>query len=95
LLRFTAIPNRCWRFGLTQLQLGVDVHCCRLPFGGGVLVNGVTLAVAEFGDLDLAIVALGVPPPEAGLPVRRLASELLAYGWFSAKCDQTEADDAK
>jgi hypothetical protein len=70
----------------TGLRPGPDIHRCRLPFGGGVLVNAVTLSVVEFGEPDLAVLdrllALGVPPPEAGAVVERLVEDLLTDDWL-------------
>jgi hypothetical protein len=71
----------------TELRLGPDIICSRLPYGGAVLVNVVTLGLTEFSELDMAVIdrllALGVPPPEAGLAVFRMVGDLVEGGWFA------------
>ena len=71
----------------TALRYGPGIVCTRLPYGGAVLVNAVTLGSTEFGELDMAVVdrllAVGVPPPEAGLAVFRLAGDLVNGGWLA------------
>jgi hypothetical protein len=69
------------------LRLGPDIVRTRLPYGGTVLINAVTLGLTEFGERDTAVLdrllSLGVPPPEAGLAVYRMVGDLVDGGWFA------------
>lgn len=71
----------------TKLRLAETIHRHRLPLGGAVLVDAVTLAVAELGEPDAAVLdrllVMGAPPPEAGPAVQRMLHQLLADGWLT------------
>jgi len=61
------------------------VSFARLPFGGGVLVNATTLAVAECDQqhrqyVDELLTGVG---PDAGNELRRFAGELVLQGWLT------------
>lgn len=68
------------------LRLAADVTLTRLPFGGAVLVHGVTLALAEFAEGDTEVVMLllagGNPAPAGNAGSRRIAKDLAAAGWL-------------
>lgn len=72
----------------TPLHLAPDVVATPLPYGGLVLVNAVTLQLTEFGEGAAAVVdrllALGFPPPAAGLAAWKFAGDLIEAGWFLA-----------
>ncbi|MEV8375923.1 actinodefensin-associated protein B [Kribbella sp. NPDC056861] len=61
------------------------VSFARLPFGGGLLVNATTLAVAECDQqhrqyVDELLTGVG---PEAGDELRRFAGDLVRQGWLA------------
>ena len=72
----------------TRLRLGPAVTLTPLPFGGAVLADGRTLAVAECGERDAAVIGrllgVGTPPPEAGAGVARFIAQMLEAGWLVA-----------
>lgn len=72
----------------TRLRLGRAVTLTPLPFGGAVLADGRTLAVAECGERDAAVIdrllGVGTPPPEAGAGVARFTAQMLEAGWLVA-----------
>ncbi|MFJ5226772.1 actinodefensin-associated protein B [Streptomyces sp. NPDC088400] len=72
----------------TRLRLGPAVTLTPLPFGGAVLASGRTLAVAECGEGDAAVIGrllgVGTPPPEAGAGVARFTAQMLEAGWLVA-----------
>ncbi|GAA1541244.1 hypothetical protein GCM10009730_57960 [Streptomyces albidochromogenes] len=71
------------------LRLAPHVTLTRLPYGGAVLLNTVTLALAECGEPQAAaldgLLASGLPPSDRESPPGRLAAELLATGWLTAR----------
>ncbi|MFD5661715.1 actinodefensin-associated protein B [Streptomyces hirsutus] len=73
----------------TALRLAPGVGLTPLPFGGAVLANGRTLAVSEIGPRDTLIVhrllAVGMPPQEAGPWPTRFAGHLIEAGWLTAE----------
>ncbi|GAB3921643.1 hypothetical protein GCM10029976_008980 [Kribbella albertanoniae] len=65
--------------------LAPGVSFARLPFGGGVLVNATTLAVAECDQqhrqyVDVLLTGVG---PDAGHELRRFAGDLVRQGWLA------------
>ncbi|GHH61300.1 hypothetical protein GCM10017774_87050 [Lentzea cavernae] len=61
-----------------------NVTVTMLPFGGAVLVNGTTLAVAECTDAEAEVIALvlgGEPVPDRAAP---FVAQLVEAGWFVA-----------
>lgn len=65
--------------------LASGVSFARLPFGGGVLVNATTLAVAECDQqhrqyVDNLLTGVG---PDAGAELRQFAGELVRQGWLA------------
>ncbi|WP_031509575.1 actinodefensin-associated protein B [Streptomyces megasporus] len=70
----------------TPLRLGPSITLTPLPFGGAVLADGRSLAVAECGERDAAVVdrllGVGVPPPEAGAGVALFTARMIAAGWL-------------
>ena len=65
--------------------LASGVSFARLPFGGGVLVNGTSLAVAECDErhrqyVDELLTGVG---PDAGIELRRFAGDLVRQGWLA------------
>ncbi|TDD72478.1 actinodefensin-associated protein B [Actinomadura rubrisoli] len=70
------------------MRIAPGVNVTRLPHGGIVLVDGTTLALAECGERDAALVdrllARGFPrrgepcPPE----LRRVAEQMIESGWL-------------
>ncbi|MGH3769759.1 MAG: actinodefensin-associated protein B [Pseudonocardiaceae bacterium] len=69
-----------------SLRLAPDVTLTRLPLGGAVLVDGISLTLAEFNESDTAVLALllagGEPAPKGDARVRRMAEELAVAGWL-------------
>jgi hypothetical protein len=72
----------------TVVRLAPDVVFTRLPFGGAVLVNAVTLALAECGDRDADIIdgllVHGIPESDAGAVVRHMVEQMIKTGWLEA-----------
>ncbi|MGW7197150.1 actinodefensin-associated protein B [Streptomyces chryseus] len=70
------------------LCLAPHVTLTRLPYGGAVLLNTVTLLLAECGEPQAAaldsLLAAGLPP-DRDSPPARLAAELLATGWLTTR----------
>lgn len=69
---------------MTTLYLAPHVHATTLPFGGLVLLNQETLALAEFGEADAefitTLVTTGVPDDAAA---RKAVEGLIAGGWLT------------
>ncbi|GAA1335626.1 actinodefensin-associated protein B [Saccharothrix algeriensis] len=77
---------------MTALRIAPHVTVTQLPYGGAVLVDGVTLAVAECEDreaefLDL-LLSRGALPEGASPATRRFAEQLVGAGWFLAVDDE-------
>ncbi len=62
------------------VRLAADVRLTRLPFGGGVLVNGRTLEITELDGIETAALVdlLAGRPPDGAL-----AERLTGEGWLS------------
>jgi hypothetical protein len=80
-----------------ELKLAPDIGFTRLPFGGGVLLNSRTLAIAECGERDaesLASLLAASDPDHAAADrtrdagVGRMAAQLLEAGWLIAVPDR-------
>ena len=76
-------------------DLAPRVSLTRLPFGGAVLVHGVSLALAEFSEhdaraldrlLELDLDGWGMAPADQ----RRMAEELAAAGWLAHRTADAE-----
>ncbi|MET9513573.1 actinodefensin-associated protein B [Streptomyces sp. NPDC002994] len=69
------------------LRLAPDVTLTRLPYGGSVLLNAVTLALAECGEPQAFVIdrllATGLSIADRGSPPAYLAAELVAHGWLT------------
>ncbi|MER8072342.1 actinodefensin-associated protein B [Streptomyces sp. NPDC094034] len=72
---------------LGSVRLAPHITFTRLPYGGAVLVNGVTLAIAECGERHCLLIeqllTCGIPESEDGLVARELAADLIKSGWFA------------
>lgn len=70
-----------------RLSFSASVTATHLPFGGIILVNGVTLQTIEFSEQEAELVNYlldtGFPPPEAGDAVRGYTARLIDEGWLS------------
>jgi hypothetical protein len=70
----------------TAVRFAPCARYTRLPFGGSVLINQVSLALAECGERDTDIIERllkhGVPGPDAGIAVRQLVEQMVESGWF-------------
>lgn len=70
------------------LRLAPHVTHTRLPFGGAVLVDGVTLTVAECGERDGELLdrllAHGLADGAEDPAAREMAARLIADGWLLA-----------
>lgn len=84
-----------------ELRLAANVVFTRLPFGGGVLLHGRTLALAECDERDAEIVShlLAGDPADSGAEEpaddaaadaarMRMAVQLLEAGWLTAVPEQ-------
>jgi hypothetical protein len=82
-----------------ELRLAPDIRFTRLPFGGGVLLNSRTLAIAECDERDAENLAglLAVSDPDRAAAaadrtrdavVGRMAAQLLEAGWLIAVPDR-------
>ncbi|MGW0550045.1 actinodefensin-associated protein B [Streptomyces altiplanensis] len=69
------------------LRLAPDVTLTRLPYGGSVLLNVVTLALAECGEPQAfavdRLLATGLSAADHGSPPAYLAAELVGSGWLT------------
>jgi hypothetical protein len=86
------------RTAAAVLGLAPRVSLTRLPFGGAVLVHGVSLALAECSERDAhALHRLLELDAEdwrtAPADQRRMAQELTAEGWLALRT--TDAEDAR
>lgn len=70
----------------TAVRLAPHATFTRLPFGGAVLIDGGSLALAECGERDGDIIdrllTHGFPGPNAGPAVQRLVQQMVDAGWF-------------
>src|SRR3954447_24052378 len=77
----TPLPFRAAR----AVRLATHTTLTRLPFGGAVLINGVTLELAECSESDADIVdrllTRGLGLHSVG-PVVRLAEQMIRAGWL-------------
>lgn len=66
-------------------RLAEDVVLTPLPFGGAVLVNGVTLALAELREREFGLferlLTTGFTT-DAEAPVRDICRQLVSAGWL-------------
>ncbi|GHG79164.1 actinodefensin-associated protein B [Streptomyces griseocarneus] len=71
----------------SPLRLAPHVTYTSLPHGGGVLVNGVTLEVAECGEYHSRIIdrllVRGMPDPQDIPAARAVCEELIHGGWLT------------
>lgn len=69
------------------LRLAPDVTLTRLPYGGSVLLNAVTLALAECGEPQAFVIdrllAAGLSTADHASPPAYLAAELVRSGWLT------------
>lgn len=65
---------------MSRLRLAPQVTLTRLPYGGAVLVNGVTLAIAECDESQAAAIDELLA---GGAPDGQLAEELVAGDWVT------------
>ncbi|WP_141662811.1 actinodefensin-associated protein B [Streptomyces sp. Wb2n-11] len=69
------------------LRLAPDVTLTRLPYGGSVLFNVVTLALAECGEPQSfavdRLLATGLSAADHGSPPAYLAAQLVGSGWLT------------
>ena len=66
-------------------RLAPGVTFTRLPHGGGVVVNGARLELAECGELEADLIALliaGVPRPDLTTAQRTVMDDLIAADWL-------------
>jgi hypothetical protein len=71
------------------LELSPDVTFARLPFGGGVLVNATTLAIAECDQRHRELVDAALAGDRTAISTR-LAARLVKDGWLVIR---TERED--
>jgi hypothetical protein len=78
-----------------SLRLAPHITVTRLPFGGAVLVNGVTLGLAECGELDADVLdrllTRGFPGPDGGAGAG-LAEQMIKAGWLVAVPASDQSD---
>ncbi|MGX1880587.1 actinodefensin-associated protein B [Streptomyces sp. NPDC055287] len=69
------------------LRLAPDVTLTRLPYGGAVLLNVVTLTLAECGEPQAMVIdrllASGLSTADREAPPAYLAAELVGNGWLT------------
>lgn len=69
-----------------SLRLVPDVTLTQLPFGGAVLVHGVTLTLTEFSEVDTEVLVLLLagrdPASDGNARLRRVTEKLVAAGWL-------------
>jgi hypothetical protein len=66
-------------------RLAPGVTFTRLPHGGGVVVNGTRLELAECGEREADLIALliaGVPRPNLTTAQRKVIDDLIAADWL-------------
>jgi hypothetical protein len=78
-----------------ELKLAPDIGFTRLPFGGGVLLNSRTLAIAECDERDAETLASLLAArdsahadTDADAVMGRMAAQLLEAGWLIAVPDR-------
>ncbi|MGW7051612.1 actinodefensin-associated protein B [Streptomyces sp. NPDC054887] len=73
---------------LAVLRLAPHVTLTRLPYGGCVLLDTVTLTVAECGEPQAVVLdrllSSGLSATEGDSPAALLAHRLLTAGWLTA-----------
>ncbi|MDQ3988203.1 MAG: actinodefensin-associated protein B [Actinomycetota bacterium] len=71
----------------SRLRLVPGTTVTKLPFGGAVLVNATTLAIADVGERDAELLELLLAhgPPGPGRPsvVREFVDQLVEAGWIT------------
>jgi hypothetical protein len=76
-----------------ELKLAPDIGFTRLPFGGGVLLNSRTLAIAECDERDAEnlaglLAARDAAHADTDAVMGRMAAQLLEAGWLIAVPDR-------
>ena len=74
---------------VNALDLGPGVTFARLPFGGGVLVNGATLALAECDQRHRELINAALAGDRAATSTR-LAARLVADGWLAIRIERED-----